>query len=88
MVCRLTVLLKVQASEDKVREGVTALAESRRKAAEEQQQGSQALQAQQAATHSAQQQLQAAQVRHLALVWRRPDLAALLFTPFFWLRLI
>lgn len=56
----------VQGAEGKVREGVNSLAEARRQAGQQQEQGSRALQAQQAATQAAQQQLQAAQVLHAA----------------------
>ncbi|KAL3154078.1 hypothetical protein ABBQ32_013617 [Trebouxia sp. C0010 RCD-2024] len=60
-VTRLTKAL--QGAEGKVREGVNSLAEARRQAGQQQEQGSRALQAQQAATQAAQQQLQAAQAR-------------------------
>ncbi len=52
----------MQGAEQKVSEGVSALAEMRRKAGEEREQSSKALQAQQAATQTAEQHLQAAQV--------------------------
>ena len=45
-----------------MREGTSALAEAHRKAGQDQEHSSKALQAQQVATHSAQQQLQTAQV--------------------------
>ena len=56
------VVCTCQVSEEKVREGTAALAEAHRQAGQEQEHSSKVLQAQQAATHSAQQQLQAAQV--------------------------
>lgn len=52
----------MQVAEGKVGEGVNKLAEVRRQAGEEREEGSKALHAQQAAKHAAQQQLQAARV--------------------------
>lgn len=52
----------MQGAEEKVSEGVSSLAEVRRKGGEEREQSAKALQAQQAATQAAQHQLQAAQV--------------------------
>lgn len=60
-VTRLTKALEV--AEGKVGEGVNKLAEVRRQAGEEREEGSKALHAQQAAKHAAQQQLQAARVQ-------------------------
>ncbi len=49
-------------AEEKVSEGVSVLAEVRRRAGEEREQSSKAVQAQQAATQAAEHQLQTAQV--------------------------
>ncbi len=54
--------VKLQAAEEKVSEGVNVLAEVRRRAGEEREQSSKAVQAQQAATQAAEHQLQTAQV--------------------------
>ena len=57
-------MLGVQVAEEKVREGVSSLAEVRRQAGQQQEEANKALQAQQAATQAAQHQLQAAPVLH------------------------
>ncbi len=54
--------LELQGKEEKLSEGVSVLAEVRRRAGEEREQSSKAVQAQQAATQAAEHQLQTAQV--------------------------
>ena len=58
----------MQGAEQKVSEGVSALAEVQCKAGEEREQSSKALHAQQAAAQAAQQHLQAAQVADFSVV--------------------
>lgn len=57
-----SVELGMQGAEGKVREGVSSLAEVRRRAGQQQEEANTALQAQQAATQAAQHQLKAAEV--------------------------